>query len=114
MLAVFLLKLTHKFPLPPIEQSFLPFQDVYLKFSSYEAENGHLSVNNFELLNTNFIVSLNEHRLEFEKKIKKIKESWTREKKAMTECQNNFNKCRDLYTSKQSELYKLQMAYKSR
>ncbi|KAI2799313.1 Rho GTPase-activating protein 29, partial [Blomia tropicalis] len=73
----------------------LPFQDIYSNFSGHEIDNAQTSMSNFDLLTQNFLTPLNDHRLEFDKKMKKIKETWMREKKQMNETQNNFAKSRD-------------------
>lgn len=92
----------------------LPFQDIYSNFSGHEIDNAQTSMSNFDLLTQNFLTPLNDHRLEFDKKMKKIKETWMREKKQMNETQNNFAKSRELYSSKTQELQKLKAAFKLR
>lgn len=95
-------------------QSFLPFQDIYAKFSGQEMDNANISLSNFDLLTQNFLAPLNEHRLDFEKKMKKIKEHWAREKKEVSEAKSTLAKARELHHKQTQEVQKLKDAFKAR
>ncbi|OTF71531.1 RhoGAP and GAS domain containing protein, partial [Euroglyphus maynei] len=66
-----------------------------------EIKNANICDNNFDLLSKNILTSVNEFRLDFDKKIKKIKEDWAKANKQLNDVINNYSKSREsFYTLK--------------
>ncbi|XP_054157573.1 rho GTPase-activating protein 45-like [Oppia nitens] len=89
------------------EESFLPFQSIYLTAIDQDVENGNSSLATCSLLlGHKFVEPMNTRRVEHEKTRKQIKELWTRELKRMHEAVNTLRKARALYVTRQQELEK--------
>ncbi|XP_075680750.1 uncharacterized protein LOC113799632 isoform X2 [Dermatophagoides pteronyssinus] len=83
------------------DKAFLPFNVVYNQFCQNEIKNANICDNNFDLLGKNILASVNEFRLDFDKKIKKIKDDWAKANKQLNDVINTYSKSREsFYTPK--------------